>query len=92
LTSVVNACTLSQGKPWICGSNICRGRVIMQDQLKSFEEHLLRMDLVRPNQVPYIVGWLKHHASLGHPEEALFSDILASEAGRTGRFSRRSMP
>lgn len=75
---VVNTLTHTNGKPRLAaaiGPGTCNhARSAEVDRIAS-----AGLDLVRPNQVPYVVGWLKHHAGLGHPEEALFSDILTAE-------------
>ena len=36
-------------------------------------------NLVKRNQVPYMVWWVKHFLSMGKPEEAMYADILEKE-------------
>ena len=63
----------------LCCSAISRRLVIMQSQLKGFEEYIRNLKLVRDNHIPYMLGWVKHFEHLGNPEEAAFSDVLERE-------------
>lgn len=51
----------------------------MKEYLKLYEGDLIGKDLVRLNQVPYMVWWVKHFLSVGQPEEAMYADILEKE-------------
>ncbi len=51
----------------------------MKEYLKLYEGDLIAKDLVRQNQVPYMVWWVKHFLSVGQPEEAMYADILEKE-------------
>ena len=51
----------------------------MRQYLKQYESKLIDQDLVRQNQVPYMVGWVHQFLSLGQPEEALYADVLEKE-------------
>ncbi len=51
----------------------------MRQYLKEYESELIDKDLVRENQVPYMVGWVHHFLSLGQPEETLYADVLEKE-------------
>lgn len=51
----------------------------MQENLRLYEGELIEKNLVRQNQVPYMVWWVKHFLSMGKPEEAMYADILETE-------------
>ncbi len=51
----------------------------MQENLRLYEGELIEKNLVKQNQVPYMVWWVKHFLSMGKPEEAMYADILEKE-------------
>ena len=55
------------------------GGVKMIEYLKQYKSELMAKDLVRQNQVPYMVGWVHRFLSLGEHEETVFADVLEKE-------------
>ncbi len=62
----------------------------MIQYLKQYESELIDKELVRQNQVPYMVGWVRHFLFLGNPEEAVYADILEKE-GKEGWQIRQAL-
>lgn len=48
-------------------------------ELEKFKDRLLERKLVRENQIPYMLWWVKHYIQLSRPEENLYSEILEKE-------------
>ena len=48
-------------------------------KLEEFKRKLLERKLVRENQIPYMLWWVKHYIQLSRPEEVLYSEILEKE-------------
>jgi len=42
-------------------------------KLEEFKAQLLERKLVRENQIPYMLWWVKHYIQLSRPEENLYS-------------------
>jgi len=51
----------------------------VQENLRLYEGELIEKNLVKQNQVPYMVWWVKHFLSMGKPEEPMYADILEKE-------------
>ena len=66
------------------------GGVEMIQYLKQYKSELMAKDLVRQNQVPYMVGWVHRFLSLGEPEETVFADVLEKE-GKEGWQIRQAL-
>lgn len=47
--------------------------------MKEFKQQLLERKLVRENQIPYMLWWVKHYIQLSRPDENLYSEILEKE-------------
>ncbi len=61
----------------------------MIQYLKQYESELIDKELVRQNQVPYMVGWVRKYLAFSRPEEMLCSLILLrGRGGRNGRYGR----
>lgn len=51
----------------------------MTTELERFEKELIELDLVKENQIPYFLNWVRKYICLGSPEEAEYADILSRE-------------
>ncbi|NOQ23218.1 MAG: hypothetical protein GQ565_11295 [Candidatus Aegiribacteria sp.] len=49
------------------------------ETIKEFKQQLLERKLVKENQIPYVLWWVKHYLHLSRPDEHLYSAILAEE-------------
>lgn len=60
-------------------------------KLEEFKARLLERKLVRENQIPYMLWWVKHYLFLQRPDDPQYSQILQEEGRETSLFCARSI-